>query len=157
MLGSIFRFGLFFGMAKATSPRQHAGIVGFIAIFLALLFTPAAFSQTNLQLPQKLPAPGGEVTLAADQQRQSGRIFYADGHVDMRYENVRLRADHIEYDEQAQTVSARGNVQLDYLTQHVEADDARYELKTGKGSFHHVRARYGVQRRPQPTLLSSPN
>ena len=117
---------------------------------------PGLFS-TNSQIPLKLPSPGGEVTLEADQQRQAGRIFYADGHVDVRYENVRLRADHIEYDEQAQVINARGNVQLDYLTQHVEADDARYELKNGHGTFHHVRATFAIQRRPTATLLISPN
>ena len=53
--------------------------------------------------------------------------------------------------------SPAGNVQLDYLTQHVEADDARYELKTGRGTFHHVRATFAVQRRPTPTLLISSN
>ena len=103
------------------------------------------------------PTAGGEATLEADQQRQVGKIFYADGHVDVRYENARLRADHVEYDSEAQVVIARGNVQLDYLTQHVEADDARYELRTGRGTFHHVRATFAMQRRPTPTLLISPN
>ena len=54
---------------------------------------------------------------------QVGKIFYADGHVDVRYQNARLRADHVEYDSEAQVVLAHGNVQLDYLTQHVEADE----------------------------------
>ncbi len=77
--------------------------------------------------------------------------------MDVRYQNARLRADHVEYDNEAQVVVARGNVQLDYLTQHVEADDARYELRTGRGTFHHVRGTFAVQRRPVPTLLISPN
>jgi LPS-assembly protein len=158
VLGSIFRFGLSFGMPNASFPRKSLGIIGFTAFFLALISTAGpAFSQTSSQIPLKLPSPGGELSLEADQQRQSGRIFYADGHVDIRYENVRLRADHIEYDEQAQVVNARGHVQLDYLTQHVEADDARYELKTGHGIFHHVRATFAIQRRPSATLLISPN
>ena len=46
---------------------------------------------------------------------------------------------------------------MDYMTQHVEADDAHYELKTGRGVFHHVRATFAIQRRPTPTLLISPN
>ena len=75
----------------------------------------------------------------------------------MNYENARLRADHVEYDSETQTVIATGHVQLDYMTQHVEASDARYELKTGRGTFHHVRATFAVQRRPAPTLLISSN
>ena len=110
----------------------------------------------SLRGPQaKQPAAGA--TLEADQQRQVGKIYYADGHVDVHYENTRLRADHVEYNEDTQVVLAHGNVQLDYLTQHVEAEDARYEVATGRGSFHHVRATFAVQRRQSPTLLISPN
>jgi LPS-assembly protein len=112
-----------------------------------------------------------EATLEAKQQRQVGRIYYADGDVDVRYQNTRLRADHVEYNEDTQVVIARGHVQLDYMTQHVEADDARYEVSTGRGTFHHVRASIAVQRKPPPvqrevnamqrqpaqTLLVSPN
>jgi LPS-assembly protein len=99
----------------------------------------------------------GEATLSADHQRWVGRMFYGDGNVDVIYGETRLHADHVVYDGDTEVATATGHVQLDYLTQHVEADDARYEVKTGKGSFHHVRARFAVQRRPQPTLLSSPN
>lgn len=104
-------------------------------------------------------SPTGDQTasLLADQQRQVGRIYYADGNVDLVYENVRLRADHVEYNEDTQIASAHGHVQLDYLTQHVEADDAVYELQTGRGKFHHMRATFAVQRRASPTLLISPN
>ena len=139
---------------------------------------PAAASQ---QVPQKKPAkpvaknapatPGEEATLEAKQQRQVGQTYFADGDVDVRYQNTRLRADHVEYNEDTRVVIARGHVQLDYLTQHLEANDARYELGTGRGTFHNVRATFAVQRRPpapqrevnamqrQPaqTLLLSPN
>ena len=117
---------------------------------------PAPSSQSKPVVPG---AGGGDqnASLEADQQRQVGRIYYADGHVDLLYDNTRLRADHVEYNEDTQVAKASGHVQLDYMTQHVEADDAVYELKTGKGTFHHVRATFAVQRRPSPTLLISPN
>jgi LPS-assembly protein len=128
------------------------------ALLLAILACGAATSgQSSAQAPLRLPTGGGEATLEADQQKQVGRISYADGHVDVRYQNARLRADHAEYNADTQVVLARGHVELDYLTQHVEADDARYELRTGHGTFHHVRATFAMQRRPMPTLLISPN
>src|ERR1700731_3014095 len=114
-------------------------------------------SQLSAKTSPRSGAPAGEATLEADQQSQVGKMFYADGHVDVHYANARLRADHVEYDSEAQVVNARGNVELDYMTQHVDADDARYELHTGRGTFHHVRATFALQRRPLPTLLSSPN
>ncbi|MGA8676165.1 MAG: putative LPS assembly protein LptD, partial [Candidatus Acidiferrales bacterium] len=108
-----------------------------------------------------VPGAGGAAqqaaTLEAKQQRQVGRIYYADGDVDVRYQNTRLRADHVEYNEDTQVVTARGHVQLDYETQHVEAEDARYEVSTGRGTFHHVRATFAIQRHTTPTLLISPN
>ena len=125
----------------------------------------SAFAQVNqgasVSAPQKtmpqVGAPPAESTLEADHQRQVGNIFYADGHVDVHYENTRLRADHAEYDSETQIVTARGNVQLDYMTQHIESEEARYELRTGHGVFHHVRATFALQRHPAPTLLLSPN
>lgn len=107
--------------------------------------------------PQKAGASDRVATLEADRQSQIGRVYYADGRVDVRYQNVRLRAHHVEYNEATQIIIARGHVQLDYMTQHVEADDARYEVRTGRGKFHHVRATFAVQRRPTPALLITQN
>jgi LPS-assembly protein len=129
----------------------------FLFLFFVLAVHQTLLAQSNPQIPLKLPSTGGEASLEADQQRQVGKVFYADGHVDLQYEGARLRADHVQYDSDAQVVIARDNVQLDYLTQHVEASDARYELTTGRGIFHHVRATFALQRRPAPTLLISPN
>jgi len=154
-------------MREAIFPKS-VRTAALCSLLLALLAaTPSSLrgqSQTTppsppLQKPKPVAnlTPGGEATLEADQQRQVGKISYADGHVDVRYENARLRADHVEYDNDAQVIIARGNVQLDYATQHVEADDARYELRTGRGTFHHVHGTFALQRRPMPTLLMSPN
>ncbi len=96
-------------------------------------------------------------TLEAKQQSQVAGISYADGDVDLRYQNTRLRADHVEYNNDTQVAIARGHVQLDYMNQHVEADEARYELRTGHGTFFHVRATFSIDRHPTPTLLISPN
>jgi LPS-assembly protein len=144
--------------------RRIALLPALLPIFLLASFCVNAQTQTKpkpLPVPKTLgpPAPGAEAvaTLEADQQSQVGNVYYADGHVDLLYLNARLRADHVEYHEDTQIALARGNVMLDYLTQHVEASDARYELKTGRGTFHHVRATFAVQRRPSPTLLISPN
>jgi LPS-assembly protein len=144
-------------MAHATRSqlvRSFAPLAGLLLIFLV---PPSLSAQQAPHSPLKPLTGGGEATLEADQQRQVGKIFYADGHVDVHYQNVRLRADHAEYDSETQVVIAHGNLQLDYLTQHIEADDGRYELRTNHGTFHHVRGTFVVQRRPSTTLLISPN
>jgi LPS-assembly protein len=174
------------GMPKATVLQPLRRYVLLLLLLPILLANPyLGRAQNARSTPQQTPqqkqtkpttknapsTPGAEATLEAKQQRQVGQIYYADGDVDVRYENTRLRADHVEYNEDTRVVIARGHVQLDYLTQHLEATDARYELATGRGTFHNVRATFAVQRRPpapqrevnamerQPaqTLLISPN
>ena len=145
-------------MRKATLSHSVRSLALCEALLLFFLTIPGAiWGQAAPQKPLAGLTGGGLATLEADQQRQVGKIFYADGHVDLVYQNARLRADHLEYDSEAQVVVARGHVVLDYLTQHVEADDARYELKTGRGTFHHVRGTFVMQRHPSPTMLMSPN
>jgi LPS-assembly protein len=115
------------------------------------------------QSPIANPPPGPSVngdqtaTLEAKQQSQVAAISHADGDVDLRYQNTRLRADHVEYNNDTQVAIARGHVQLDFMNQHVEADEAHYELRTGHGTFFHVRATFSIDRHPTPTLLISPN
>jgi len=157
-------------MPKATvlQPlRRYAVLALLLPILLAnpcLARTQSAASapQQPTQKKQTKPiaknapaTPGAEATLEAKQQRQVGQIYYADGDVDVRYQNTRLRADHVEYNEDTRVVIARGHVQLDYLTQHLEATDARYELGTGRGTFHNVRATFAVQRRPRRLSVQS--
>lgn len=145
------------------------------ALLLASLTAlPAAFGQTKsagqnsdgaaqpagpaaVQKKPEAAAAESLASLEADQQRQVGKIFYADGHVDIRYQNTRLRADHVEYNSETQVATAKGNVQLDYVNQHLDADDGTYELRTGHGNFHHVKVTFAIQRKPTPTLLISEN
>lgn len=159
MLGSNFFFSSLFPAMPTikTVPRLRRPIPGTTLFLLFLACGASSSAQTAKQIAPKIFEPGETAMLEADQQRAVGKTFYADGHVDMNYENARLRADHVEYDSETQVVIARGHVQLDYMTQHLEADDARYELKTGRGTFHHVKATFAVQRRPAPTLLISSN
>lgn len=122
-----------------------------ILAFMQAAHVPA-HAQTN---PNKQGQ--GEFTLEADQQKQVGKIFYADGNVEIIYENARLRADHVEYNDETKTAKATGHVQFDYEEQHVEASDATYDLVTGAGTFHDVRATIRAERRPNPVLLVSQN
>lgn len=143
---------------------RSVGTTAFLAALLAVaLIAPvAAFAQKNrkkrpAQLAPGLLTSGGEMTLQADQQRLVGKIYYADGNVDVVYENARLRADHMQYNTETQQIAARGHVQLDYKNQHIEASDATYDLRTGHAVFHDVRGTFRLERRPSATLLVSPN
>ncbi len=119
-------------------------------LFLAS-FTGAAAAQT------RLPAGRGILELEAKQQRKEGDIFIADGDVDIRYQNMRLRADHVEYSALTAVAVARGHIQFDFNTQHLEADEVRYNMRTGRGAFERVRGTVEIQRHPNPSVLITPN
>ena len=114
-------------MRNATLSNSVRRLAPYCALLWLMAVTPGTFwGQGTPQKPLVGLTAGGEATLEADQQRQAGKIFYADGHVDVRYQSARLRADHVQYDNETQVVVAQGHVVLDYNTQHVEADDARF-------------------------------
>ncbi len=105
----------------------------------------------------RVPTRGGVVELEAKQQRREGRTFYADGDVEIRYQNLRLRADHVEFNSETGEAAARGNIRFELDSQLIEGTEAQYNLKTGKGSFRDVQGMIRVQRRPNPNVLLSNN
>ena len=105
----------------------------------------------------RLPAGRGIVELQAKQQGREGPVWLADGDVDIRYETLRLRADHVEYNTATGEAAVRGHVRFDLENQHIEADEGRYNIRTGRGSFKNVRGSITVRRRPNPSVLISPN
>jgi LPS-assembly protein len=142
----------------------------FVILFVSPRFTDAQGTSKPLpqnpskkqssvaNTPQGANVNGDQTaSLEADQQSEVGGISHADGNVDLRYQNTRLRADHVEYNKETAVAIARGHVQLDYMNQHIEADEAHYEVRTGHGTFFHVRAAFSIERRTTPTLLVSPN
>ena len=108
---------------------------------------------------RRTPATSGEATvrLEAEQQRKEGDIFFADGKVEILYGNYRLRADHVQYNSKTYLVAASGHVQLDVDTQHLAADTADFNVKTGEGRFEHVRGEVKAEHRANPYVLVSPN
>jgi len=108
---------------------------------------------------RQTPAPSAEtsVRLEAEQQRKEGDLFLADGKVEILYRNYRLRADHVQYNSKTYVTSATGHVQLDVDTQHISADTAEFNVKTGEGRFEHVRGEVRAEHRANAYILVSPN
>ncbi len=134
-----------------------------LAFLLRLLALSIAFSAvggrfTPAQQVRPPRVKGGVAELSsAGPQRREGNLFIADDNVDIRYSEQRLRADHIEYNEQSSEAFARGHVQYDYQNQHLEADEAHYNVSTGRGTFRNVRGTIKIERRANPTLLVTDN
>jgi LPS-assembly protein len=90
-------------------------------------------------------------------QRRVGDLYIADGDVVVRYGEAQLTADHVEYNDATSDVAATGHVHYDFENQHLEADDAHYNVSSGHGSFHHVRGTVKIVRQPNPVILVSSN
>ncbi len=108
---------------------------------------------------RRTPATSGEATvrLEAEQQRKEGDIFFADGKVEILYGNYRLRADHVQYNSKTYLVAASGHVQLEVDTQHLAADTADFNVKTGEGRFEHVRGEVKAEHRANPYEPDKPS
>jgi LPS-assembly protein len=125
-----------------------------ILLSLAALLAPQS-------LPQQSPSPRpkgetAEIT-AGGPQRKEGELYIADRDVDLHYRGMRLQADHMEYNNDSDQAVARGHVVYDYQNEHLEADEARLNVATNKGTFLDVRGTIRLQRQPNPLLLVTEN
>jgi LPS-assembly protein len=124
-----------------------------------LVLLIAGVVATQFALAQEIVAPSSQATvrLEAEQQRKEGDLFFADGKVEIQYKNLKLRADHMQYNAKTYMAVANGNVQLDVETQHLEADSANFDVRSGEGRFEHVRGTVVMEHRPNAYVLVSPN
>jgi len=105
----------------------------------------------------RVPARRGLVQMEAQQQRKLGNIFYADGDVDIHYEGMRLRADHAQYNAETGEARVSGHVRFDTETQSLEAADGSYNMRTSRGTFHHVRGSVRAVRMSNRNVLVTQN
>jgi LPS-assembly protein len=121
-------------------------------------------------LPLSLPLPGSSQQLGAGHekggvaeitasgpQRKVGDLYIADDKVDVHYQGLRLRADHVEYNDATSQAVARGHVIYDYQNEHIEATEGQLNLATNKGTFQNVRGSIHIDRRPNPLVLVTEN
>ena len=105
------------------------------------------------------PSSSGQasVRLEAEQQRKEGDLYFADGKVEIQYRNLRLRADHVQYNTKTYMATAHGHVLFDADTQHLTADSADFNVQSGEGLFEHVRGEVTMEHKPNANMLVSPN
>src|SRR5256885_1947435 len=100
----------------------------FFLTTFACSFLPGSQFTMAQQAP-RTPARGGVAELSSvGPQRHEGSLFIADDNVDLRYGTQRLRADHAEYNDQTNQAYVRGHVQYDHENEHLEADEAHYNV-----------------------------
>ena len=115
------------------------------------------FTAGTARAQARLPLGGGFVEISAAKQRLEGKLLVYEGNVEVTYQKLRILADRISYDDATKQITATGNVRFDYETQHLEAHEATYNVRTGRGLFRNVRGVFRVDRRPNPNLLITQN
>jgi LPS-assembly protein len=126
-------------------------------VLRVLLVGIVAMPVAGQQLPPR--PPGGAIAeiTASGPQRREGPVYLADQDVDIHYLDMRLQADHVEYNSDTYQAVARGHVVFDYENQHLEGHAVELNVNTGRGTFHNVRGEIRLQRQPNPMLLVSDN
>jgi LPS-assembly protein len=121
----------------------------------ACIFTLRGAAAQEIIPPSSTAQPS--VRLEAEQQRKEGDLYVADGKVEIQYKDLRLRADHVEYDTKTYQATARGHILFDADTQHLTADSAEFNVQTGTGLFEHVHGEVTMEHQPNSNMLVSPN
>jgi len=159
MLG--YRF-VFTNRMRSVNRHPWARVLAAIYRFLplALLFGSVEAHLACRAAAQGLHPPSRKPSVAeleAKTQSRKGDVTTADGDVDIRYGDTRLRADHVEYNEKTKEAFATGHVVLDYGVEHLEATEAHYNVSTSHGLFRNVRGTVKLQRQPNPEVLLTEN
>ncbi len=125
-----------------------------LCLFAALAISPSVRAQLI-----RLPSGQGEIVeISADgPQKKQGDLFIADQNVLIRYGEISLRADHVEYNNRTHVTAASGRIIFDYENQHIEAEQAQYNLSTATGKFHKVSGNVKISRKPNPMVLTTEN
>jgi LPS-assembly protein len=107
----------------------------------------------------RLQAPSGGIASISSSgpQIRQGDIYIADNDVDITYGDMRLRADHVEFNNATSEAAVRGHVQFDFENQHIEGDEAQFNVRSGRGTFRHVHGMVKIERRPNPYVLITEN
>jgi len=145
-------------LPRLTSSPIARFLVSAALLTFSFFFFAASAAARGQATQMRLPSKGGIAELSSSgPQSRHGDVFTADGDVDLRYQDVRIQADHMEYNAATADALARGHVQFDFNNQHLEADEARYNVHSKRGSFSKVRGTVRIDRRPNTNVLITDN
>lgn len=145
------------GLRRSSTPLRKSKLLAWLNFLPALALGLSALGAAAQEVTPPANPAQFTVRLEAEQQRKEGDNYFAEGKVEIRYGNLRLRADRVQYNTKTYKATATGHVLFDVDTQHLSADSAQFNVQTGAGSFEHVRGEVSVMHPPEANLLVSPN
>ena len=118
-----------------------------IALCFFLVTAPLAFSQQEKPKFKFMPGPkpgGGEVQITVGKggtvETQKDEYSILTGDVRIAYQDIKLRADKVTYNQKTKDVTAEGNIIIDQGPTRVTATQAIYNLDSKIGTFFNATA-----------------
>ena len=104
-----------------------------------------------------VPIGRDEVLITADHQKKDQDIYYATGHVVVRYRNNVLHCDDAVYDSTTGVVTATGHVVYDggQHNEHLTATHGTYDVSRDTGTFYDANGSTGVRFKNKLMFLTS--
>jgi LPS-assembly protein len=111
----------------------------------------------NIKIPRINAPPRGDYDITADFQESVDGVYHLHGHVVVEVYNATFKADEAEYDENAKTFKAHGNVQYRNYDHDevIYCDRAEYNTDTERGTFYHVKGYAKTKVVARPGVLTS--
>jgi len=120
---------------------------------ILLLAGLRAVAQDAPEIPSDLADPETTLSIHADSQQKVKDVFQLRGHVEVTYRTFKLTADEASYDDASGEVAARGNVTFTDFESRLEAEEAHYNVQTGKGWFTNVHGTLKAKVQPRARML----
>jgi LPS-assembly protein len=120
-------------------------------------FFPTPQSQEGISIPLQFQNLKSTVTVRSDARELTRETYYLHGHVEVTYLQFKLDSDEAIYYRNTNEIIASGNVTFTDPTVHMEADEAHYNVETGKGWFSNGHGFFHSDARPRPHAVYSPN
>jgi LPS-assembly protein len=127
-------------------------VIGLLSLF-SLTFASRAVSQQPCPAPSQPPETVSTLLIHADSQRKIGDMYYLRGHVLITYKDMRLQADRVTFNNATDEVVASGHVIFDDAQGHLEAPEARYNVRTERGTFFHAHGYVKNMMKPSKTVM----
>ena len=142
-------------MARRRSRVLHTLL---LRIIFGALWEGFGVEQAISQTAGAAAAPREEIFWQADSQSTDGRTWrYLRGNVELRKQEMLLRADEVDYNEQTGDAEARGNVRFLHpgRQEDVYAERFTYNLKTETGMFYKAHGTAGAGGQVGPGMLTT--
>ncbi|MBI1940087.1 MAG: LPS-assembly protein LptD, partial [Acidobacteria bacterium] len=124
---------------------------------VALLAGFPVVAQDDPQIPPDLQDQQSTLSIRADSQQKVKDVFHLRGHVEVTYRTMKITADEASYNDTSGEIVARHSVTFTDSESRLEADEAHYNVQTGKGWFTNAHGTLRAKVRPRARMLVTEN